>query len=279
MASVSGFGRTGPMAKYAAFHSGVNFASGFGSVTGHPGGRPRIMGSLLPDAVSSLFWLFAVLAALEERRRSGKGQYIDVSMSEVLMHLMPEAIFDYCVNSREPQFLGNRDRVNAPQGIYRCKGWDAWIGVSIETDAQWRALCRAIGQPRLARDPRYATHQARQARHDELDAVIAGWTRQRTLAEAAAILQTARVPAGPSLNPKDLLNDLHLASRGFVRAIDHPTAGRRRMLGVPWRISRAAPVKYGRAPLLGEHSSQVLKNVLGMSDEQIESLVTEKVLY
>jgi len=279
MASVSGFGRTGPMARYAAFHSGVNFASGFGSITGHPGGRPRIMGSLLPDAVSSLFWLFAVLAALEERRHSGQGQYIDVSMSEVLMHLMPEAIFDYSVNGMEPQFLGNRDRVNAPQGVHRCQGWDAWVGVSIETDAQWGALCRAIGYPRLAANRRYATSQSRHTLHDEIDAIITRWTIQRTREEAAAALQSAGVPAGPVLNPKDLLKDPHLTSRGFVRAVDHPTAGRRRMLGVPWRISGAAPVKYGRAPLLGEHSSQVLHDLLGLPDEEIESLVREKVIY
>ena len=263
MLSIGGFGSKGQTGRYAALHSGVITFSGLASVTGYPGGRPRLVGAILPDPLGGLYGCMAILEALHHRRRTGEGQRIDFSMSEVLTQLIPEAIFDYTVNGRQPKLLGNRDRVYAPQGVYRCRGWDAWVGISVSTDAEWRALCGALNQPELLDHPHFATAQDRQAHHDALDALISHWTRRRARDEAVRLLQAAGVPAGPSVTAKDLLNDPHLKARRFIRQVDHPEAGRRRMVGVPWRISGTAPVRISRAPLLGEHTEEVLQTLLG----------------
>ncbi|MBI4307886.1 MAG: CoA transferase [Chloroflexi bacterium] len=278
MLSVGGFGRTGSMARYAALHSGVTVASGIAMITGYPGGRPRIIGGILPDTLGGLCGCLAVLEAVWDRQSTGRGHYIDFSMSEVLTHMMPEAIFDYAVNGREPQYLGNRDRLHAPQGVYRCQGWDAWVGISVTSDAEWRALCDAIGQREMTDEPHFATEEARQIHHDELDALITKWTRGRSQEEAVRLLQQSGVPAGPSFNAKDLLNDPHLKARGFVHAVVHPEAGRRRMLGLPWHISGTPPLRLRRAPLLGEHTQEVIESLLGLSRRRVRELKHEGAL-
>ena len=279
MLSLGGFGRSGEMASYSALHSGVNLVSGLAMVTGYPGGRSRIMGSTFPDVYSGLYSSVVVLEALHAREHVGEGQYIDLSMSETLTHLIPEAVFDYEVNRREPELLGNRDRVHAPQGVYRCRGWDAWVAISIRTDEEWQALCSVLKRPDLARDHDLATTERRRARHDELDTLISAWTRSRSREEAVQKLQRARVPAGASFNAKDLLNDPHLNSRGFVRRIGHPKAGRRRMLTVPWRISDMPEVQVHHAPLEGEHTHQILEDLLGFSEVEVQRLTREKIAY
>ena len=277
--SLGGFGRKGEMAGYASLHSGAIMVSGLAMVTGYQGGRPRIVGSILPDPLSGVCSCLAILEALHYRQRTGEGQYIDFSMSEVLTQLIPEAVFDYVVNGREPAFQGNRDRIDAPQGVYRCQGWDAWIGISVSTSAEWQALCQALGRPDLADDSRFATAEGRQAHHDELDANITHWTRRHRQDEAVHLLLGAGVPAGASNTAKDLLNDPHLKDRGFVWSLDHPEAGRRRMLGVPWRISGMPPVRARRAPLLGEHTAEVLQTLLGTAPQEVQRLAQEQVTY
>ena len=267
------------MSRYAAMHSGANMVSGLAMVTGHPGDRPRIMGSIFPDPLSGMYSCLAAVEALHHRRRTGMGQHIDIAMSEVLTNLIPEAVFDYSVNGREPEMRGNRDRLLAPQGIYRCKGWDAWIGISVTSESEWRSLSQALGQPELAADPRFATNESRMANHDELDAIITRWTKSRSAREAMSSLQAMRVPAGPSFNARDLLNDPHLKDRGFIKWIDHPEAGRRRMLGAPWRISGMAPVRMRHAPLLGQHTDEILEGVLGVPPQQVRRLSDDKVTY
>ena len=279
MLSLGGFGRKGEMSHYAALHSGVVMASGLAAITGYAGGRPRLMGAILPDPLSGLYSCLAILEALHCRQRTGQGQYIDLSMSDMLTHLMPEAVFDYAVNARQPTLHGNRDRVHAPQGVYRCRGWDAWVGISISTEREWRALCDVLGQPELADNPNFATTEDRQARHDELDALITRWTRRHRREEAVRLLQQAGIAAGASFNTKDLLNDRHLKARGFVWSVDHPETGRRRMLGVPWRISGMAPVQVRRAPLLGEHTEEVLQGLLGLDPQEVQRLADEQVAY
>lgn len=278
MLSLGGLGRVGPMARYASFHSGANMASGLATITGNgPNDRPRIMGSYLPDPLGGTLSCLAIVEALYHRQSTGEGQYIDFSMSDMLTHMMPEAIFDYAVNGRLPAFQGNRDRLNAPQGVYRCKGKDNWVAISVTNEQEWRGLCRALGKPALATDPRFITSKSRLANHDDLDAELGRWARSRSREEATQLLQRAGVPAGPSFTAKDLLNDPHLRARDFILSIPHPAAGRRRMLGVPWRIDGARRLKVSRAPLLGEHTDEILREILGLSAAALDELNEKKV--
>jgi crotonobetainyl-CoA:carnitine CoA-transferase CaiB-like acyl-CoA transferase len=279
MLSLGGFGRSGEMKSFGALHSGVNMVSGLAAITGYPGGRPRIMGSYLPDSLSGLYGCMAILEALYNRQITGQGSYIDLSMSEVLTQFLPEAIFDYSVNGRESRLIGNRDRVHAPQGTYPCKRRDTWVSISITSRGEWVALCHALGCPDMADDPGLVTAANRQAHHDELDTIITNWTSRYLRDDAVRLLQEAGVPAGPSATPKDLLNSPHLKARGFVQTVSHPEAGRRRMFGLPWRISNMAPTRLRRAPLLGEHTAQVLQNLLGMTEQEVLQLSEEQVTY
>ncbi|MBI4233967.1 MAG: CoA transferase [Chloroflexi bacterium] len=280
VASLGAFGRRGPYSRYGGLHSAVAFFSGVAALTSYgPADRPRIMGAILPDPLSGTFACLAILEALEHRERTGQGQYIDLSMSEVMTQLIPEAVFDYSVNGREGKALGNRDPVKAPHGIFRCRGRDAWVAISVSTDGEWQGLCRVIGRPDLADDPRFADPLERWQRQAALEPVITAWTRKHAHDEAMHLLQDAGVPAGASLNAKDLLNDPHLKARGFITTTEHPEAGRRRMGGLAWKTTDLPRTTYRHAPLIGEHTGWALGELLGLPREALARLEAEGVTY
>ena len=266
MLSLGAFGRTGPLKDYTGYHSAVSFFSGVSAVTGYREGRPRIMGAFLPDIWAGAQAFRAIVTALHQRRSTGQGQYIDASMVEVFMQLIPDAIMNYTMNGQEPARRGNRDALRAPQGVYRCRGWDAWVAVSVGAEEEWQALCAALDSPELARDPRFATRKARHRHHDELDAIITRWSRRHTHREAARLFQGKGVPAVPCLNPRDLLMEPHLRKRRMVVFIDHPDAGRRRYIGIPWAVSGLPPVRYRHAPAPGQDNPHVVRKLLGLPE-------------
>ncbi|MBI4246008.1 MAG: CoA transferase [Candidatus Rokubacteria bacterium] len=277
MASCGAFGRTGPMRHAMGFHSAVNLFSGVADVTGYPGGAPRILGGVLPDPLGGAYSVFAILAALHHRKRTGQGQFIDLAMYEAMLPLIPEAIIDFTLNGVAPVRIGNRDRVKAPHGIYRCREADTWVAISVESDEEWRAFCGALGRPEWLADPRFAAGPARRAHVDALDAAVEGWTRRMTTSEATEVLQAAGVAAGPVLRSDQLLDDPQLNARGLVVVNDHPRGGRHRQLGVPWRMDSVG-VEYRRAPLLGEHTHEILTKLLGMNEEEYARLEAAGVL-
>ena len=257
-------------------HSAVNLFSGVADVTGYPGGAPRILGGFLPDPLAGTYATFAIMSALLHRKRTGRGQFIDLAMYESMMTLIPEAILDLSLNGRDPARIGNRDRINAPHGIYRCHGDDTWIAISTRTEEDWHALCRAAHTD-WRQDRRFADAAARRANVDELDRLIGGWTRTIDVRHATEVLQTHGVAAGPVLRTDQLLDDEQLQSLGVVIETEHPVAGLRRQLGLPWRMEERGSV-YRRAPLLGEHTREVLTTYLGISDTEYGRLEQEGVL-
>ena len=279
MLSMGLLGRTGPLRNYKGLHSTVQLISGVAAVTGYPGGHPRLLGSILPDPVNAIYCFIAILLALYHWRRTGQGQYIDAGMAEGFSQLIPEAFFDYSVNHRDAQRIGNRDRVNAPHGVYRCQGDDAWVALSVSSNEEWLSLCQALGRPDLVEYPHFADGSSRLLHQDELDSLIDTWTRSLTASEAVRRLQEAGVAAGPCIDVKDLLEDRHLKERGSVVTFPHPEAGPRTGLGVPWQISDMPPTTYLPAPLLGEHTNVILCDLLGVPEESLERLWEEKVTY
>ena len=279
MLSISGFGRSGPMKDYVAMHSAVNLFSGVATVTGYgPEDKPRILGAIVPDPLSGTAGCLAILEALYYRDRTGRGQHIDLSMSEVFTNLIPEAVVAYSRNGRHQAPLGNRDPYKAPHGVYRCKGPDHWVAISVSTDQQWQAFCTVLGQPELAQNSRFADAASRWRHQDELDTIITWWTRRQTHYKAMHVLQAAGVPAGAATDAKDLLNDPHLRARKRIVQTDHPEAGRHRMLGMPWDVGEVPRLKYRPAPCMGQHTNEVLRELLGISDKEIQQLSAENVL-
>jgi crotonobetainyl-CoA:carnitine CoA-transferase CaiB-like acyl-CoA transferase len=275
--SCGAFGRSGPMKAARGLHSAVNLFSGVADVTGYRNGAPRILGGCLPDPFSGTYAGFAIMAALHHRDRTGRGQFIDLAMYEAMMTLIPEAVIDLTANDRDPVRQGSRDRAKAPHGIYRCRDEDTWVAISVDGDRDWAAWCRATGNTALASDVHFATAGARCANADALDARVAAWTSTRSAAEAAQALQAHGVAAGPVLRSDQLIDDESLVNLGAVISTDHPKAGVRRQLGLPWRMD-SARFAYRRAPLLGEHTQEILTTLLGVDEAEFARLEADGVL-
>ncbi|MBI4504106.1 MAG: CoA transferase, partial [Chloroflexi bacterium] len=199
-------------------------------------------------------------------------------MTETLQSFLPEAILEWTMLGREQPRVGNRHHWKAPHGVYRARGSDRWLAISVGSDAEWRGLCAAMGQPGLADDPRFADAARRHAAGAALDAIVEGWTRALSAAEAAERLQRAGVPASAVLNARDALADAHMVERSFVRDDEHPLTGRRPMAGAPWKV-RDAAITYRHAPLLGEANDYVLRDLLGLGAEEIGRLEEARAIY
>ena len=278
MVSLSGYGQTGPWRDYSAYGMGLEPASGISSFTGYAGGDPLRTGMSFTDPYSGVIGAGAVLAALHYRRRTGKGQYIDLSEQEAAMPVGGYALMDHILNAREPERIGNRSPWFAPQGCYPCRGDDSWLVLTVHDDAEWAAFCAAAGHGEWAEDDRFADVLGRHRHHDELDELIAGWTRQQDQIEAMHLLQGAEVTAAAVLNPKQVLLDPHLRERGYFDVVEHAGAARPVPKQLGARFSAFPCEARGPAPSLGEHNREVLQGLLGLTDEELAGLQEAKAI-
>lgn len=270
--SMSGQGQTGPAAHYPAYGPTQVATIGLAALTGYPGGKPREVGYPYGDPNAALHAALAVLAALRHRRRTGAGQFIDMSQWEAALPLVVEGLLTYQMTGGQPPRMGNRDEFQAPQGVFRCAGEDDWVAVSCWSDAEWQALAGAIARPELAEDPRLATALGRKACEADLEAAITAWTTVRSREEAAEALKSAGVPAFPVLTLDEVAADPDLTARGFWVEHPLPDGTIAHQLGIPWIFS-ATPLRVRRrAPELGEHTDEVLREVAGLSAEEIKRL-------
>ena len=271
--SVAAFGRTGPLKNYGGLHSIVNAFSGLADVTGYAEGHPRILGSYFPDVVTGTYAVLSTLAALRDRETTGAGQYVDLAMTECLMTLLPEPILTLTRDGREPSRDGNHHPLHAPHNVYPCLGEDQWLAISVLTEAHWAGLCRALGREDWTVDARFTSAAGRKAFEQHLDVVIGEWTAARTRDDAARILLAERVPSAPILDPSDLVHDEHLmGARGFIAPFDHPEIGPRSAAGMPWRVDGEPVGRREPAPLVGQFTTEVLRERLGLSDREIAGL-------
>jgi benzylsuccinate CoA-transferase BbsF subunit len=281
MISLSGYGDTGPYHEYVAYGPAQVPLSGLSSLTGYKGFPPMHAGFSYADPNAGVHGAFAVLAALYHRRKTGEGQYIDMSQWECAMQLLAEGILEYTMNGREPERNGNRDPWMAPHGNFKCQDLpekvmdmtiDRWVSIVCADDADWARLARAMGKPELAQDPRFKTLEARKANEDQLEAIITEWTLPQKFDEVAEKLQAAGIAAAPCADNKHLCDeDRHLARRSFWVELNHPEVGVKRHAGIPWRMSGTPTAVRAPAPCLGQHTDEVL-NRLGYSAQEIENL-------
>ncbi len=275
----SGYGRTGPHSERPAYAEIVEAFDGSSSANGYPGGDPNTVG-VAPwmDAGQAMHGAFAILSALYHREQTGEGQLIDAAMIEGSANFLGELIMDNIMNGRIGERMGNRDKIMAPHGCYRCKGEYNWVAIAVSEDKEWQALCKVLGYPSWSRKPEFSNSLSRWQNQDALDVYINSWTRERDAYEITATLQKAGVMAGPSLGPRELVEDPQLKYRGFFVENEHPVIGKLQYAGLAWRLSNAPPGNYGPSPLLGEHNHYVLGRLLGKSDSEINDLIKEKVL-
>jgi len=279
MASLSGYGQTGPYKGFVGYGPPASAAAGMFFGTGYEGGDPGEIGVSYPDPNAGIFGAFAILAALAHRALTGEGQYIDQSQLETALVLMPEGLLQYDLAKREPERHGNHDVVMAPHDCYKAAGDDEkWVSIAVGTEGEWRSLCKAIGQQELADDARFKTAALRKQNEAALDQIITAWTSTRDRWESTRILQAAGVAAFPSMGNKDLAEDPHLAERGYLVQLDHPEVGKRVHAGIPWTMSGTPCAVRKPAPLRGADTEEVLKSLLGFTLDRIEQLRKTEVL-
>jgi crotonobetainyl-CoA:carnitine CoA-transferase CaiB-like acyl-CoA transferase len=278
MCSLSGYGQNGPMRDYAGYGMGLEPASGLSSITGYQDGPPVRSGLSFTDPYSGFVGAGAILTALQYRRRTGKGQYIDLSEQEAAIPIVGAALLEYQMTGRIPERIGNRSDWAAPQGCYRCAGDDRWAVISVGDDAEFARMAEAMGHAEWASDPRFTTVNARHDNHDALDELITAWTSQRDHYDVMRTLQAARVKAAPVLDGKEILFDPHFKARGQFDIVDQPALGKRPVQRhVAAKFTRFEAKARSHAPTLGEHNDEVLRE-LGYSDDEIAKLKEDAVI-
>ena len=269
MVSTCLMGQTGPARAMAGYGYHAAAIAGFYEVTGWPDMAPSGPWTAYTDTIAPRFVSTIIAAALDRRRRTGKGCFIDLAQLEASLHFLAPEILDHQVNGRSVTRIGNRSRFAAPQGAYRCAGEDDWVAIAVETDAQWRALCANV--PGLDAGA-YPANDDRLAAHDEIDAVLTAWTAERAPEDVAALLQAAGVPSGKVQRSSDLAKDPQYRHRSFFREHEHGEMGAVAYAGHQYRISGYNNGPRGPAPLLGQHSFEVLTNLLGLSEEEVSEV-------
>ncbi len=272
MLSANAFGSTGPYVTYSSFGPGIDSMSGMAALTGYEGGPPLKPDASFTDENAGLMSALAVLLALHHRRRTGRGQFVDLSMREALMPLLGEALVDFSLNGRVARRAGNRHHSMAPHNVYACRGQDRWIAIAIGSDAEWQALRGAMANPDWADDDRFATADARKRWEGELDALIEQWTSEQDQEELMLRLQQAGVPAGAVHDARGVTSDPHLAARGFFRRGQHPSAGEMLYHRLGWTSGQQMQRAPAPAPRFGEHNEHVLVQLLGIGDDEISRL-------
>jgi crotonobetainyl-CoA:carnitine CoA-transferase CaiB-like acyl-CoA transferase len=273
IATISAFGQTGPYRNYTGYGPAITPLSGLARSTGYEeDGLPQNVRSAYADPNAGAYLAFAILAALEARRRRGGGQVIDVSLWEALICTGFEGWMGHVLGHPAPAPMGNRDPVYAPHNLYRCMGADAWVAVAVTDDRQWPALCAVLERPDLRDDPRFRTAAGRKERETLMDEILQDWCAVRDKWTVTAALQAAGVPAFPSLSNRELSENAHLSGRGFLVRQSHPQVGVRTHIGIPWRTSLRPNRPPQRAPLLGEHTDAVLHGLLHLSAGEIRRL-------
>ena len=279
MLSLSGFGATGPLRRYAAYNPCFTSVGGTSHLTGYAEKKPNTMTNSGGDARAGTAAVFATLVALKFRQETGKGQYIDSSSSEVINSMIGDQMMDYAMNRRSPKRHGNSDKVMAPHSVYRCCGTDEWVSIAIGSETEWQGLVRAIGNPAWALEPEFATMNARKANEERLNSLISEWTAEKNYIEAMNLLQAEGVAATPSFKAEDLFSDPHVLARGQVQEVNHPVLGRRKTITSPYLMSETPPRIRGSAPFLGADNHYVLCELLGLSEEEVKRLADEQIAY
>ncbi len=281
-------GFDGPHRDFLGFGAVLTPITGYNHLTGFPNRLPTGLGTNYPDyVINPGHTLVAILAALHYRRRTGKGQRIECAQMESSVCPLAPAIFDYTTNGRVWGRSGNGLPNAAPHNAFKCRPLhegsaaiadESWLVIACFADAEWEALVEAMGGPDWASDAKFGSLEARKEHEAELEQHISAWTADKDAYELMERLQGLGVPAGVVQSGREMLADDHLKERGHYVYLDHPEAGRTAYDGPPFKLSKTPGELRSPAPLLGEHTEQVCKEILGLSDEEMADLLVAGVL-
>jgi crotonobetainyl-CoA:carnitine CoA-transferase CaiB-like acyl-CoA transferase len=274
--SITGFGQSGPYASRVGYDFMIQGLGGLMSITGEPDGPPEKVGVAITDITTGLYATIGILTALTHRDRTGEGQHVDMALFDAQVAALANQSMNYLVSGIPPQRLGNAHPNIVPYQTFRTRDGD--IIVAVGNDRQFRRLCEAAGRPELAADPRFATNAARVAQRTTLVPLLATIIATRDSADWLAALQEADVPCGSVNDLAGVFADPQAQHRGMKIELPHPAAGRAPTVANPIRLSQT-PVEYRSAPpTLGQHTDDVLRSLLGLTDGQIAVLRRDRVI-
>jgi crotonobetainyl-CoA:carnitine CoA-transferase CaiB-like acyl-CoA transferase len=271
-------GQSGPLAGFVGFGNMAAAVSGFYNLCGWPDRPPSGPFGAYTDYVAPRFGAVAVLAALDYRRRTGKGQYIDQSQAESALHFLAPALLDCATNGRMSQGLGNDDPNYAPHGVYPALGNDSWVAIACMTEEHWRRLCSLMARDDLVNSKNFATLSDRQLNRSALDQIIGAWTSSLSAGAAEVLLQGKGVPAAAVKDSRAVCEDEQLASRGYLVEIDHPAGGKTVIEGSRFVLSRTRASISRPAPIIGGDNQYVLQSILGYDEGRIGELLAAGAL-
>lgn len=274
--SISGYGRNGPYAERPGYDFIIQAEGGFMGVTGPEEGPPYRVGISIIDVTTGMFAATAILAALHSRELTGEGQLIDLSLIDSSVALLANVASNYLVGGVEPRRMGNAHFNIAPYEVFRAR--DCWFTLGAANTRQWEMLCKVIDQPDLKNDPRFATNQDRVANRAALANILNDAFSKCDANEWLIKLQEADIPSGPINTLQDVFNHPQSSAREFRVEIEHPTAGLIGLPGFPYKMSQTPAKLHRPPPLLGEHTEEVLKELLGYSAEKVALLKEQKVV-
>ena len=280
MVSLSAMGQSGPWRDFVAFGPTIQAVSGLTYLTSFTEDSPMGPGYSYADPIAGLYTTFAVLAALENRDRTGQGEYIDISEHEALCTLLGPALLDVSCNDTELLPQGNRsDHLPAaPYGCFRCLGTDRWCVIAVFSEEEWQALCNAMGKPDLICEEKFSTLSKRKANREELDKLIGTWTASHKAERLVDLLQEKGVPSGVVQNAEDLAKDPHLAARRFFVQLEHPVLGNTTSDTSPIKFKGETQFEWKAAPLLGEDNRYVYLELLGLTEMELSSYIEKGII-
>jgi benzylsuccinate CoA-transferase BbsF subunit len=273
MASSSIYGHSGPKSRLSGFGNTGSAISGHYMLTGWPDREPVSPGVAYADVVQPVFTVISLLAALDYRRKTGKGQRIDSTQVETMVQFLAPAMVNYFANGKVESRMGNRSPYACPHGAFPCKGNDRWCAIAVFDETEWRSLCQIMGNPPWCEDEKFAGFISRKAHEDELESLLSQWTTTCDRHELMALLQKAGVPAGALQDGADLIDsDPQLRARQSFIRLTHPVIGECNHPTQPVKLSES-PAEITTSPCLGQHNGYIYKELLGISDEEYDTLL------
>ena len=277
MVSTCQLGQTGPYAMYAGYGNMAASLAGYYEITGWPDRGPCMVYGAYTDMLTPGVGAALIAASLDYRRRTGKGQWIDLSQFETGVNHLPVAVLDYAVNNRIATRCGNQDARGCPHAVYPCAGDDRWIAIAVFSDEEWNALVRVIGSPSWAQGEKLQSFAGRKAHESELNDQLASWTKGHDALQIEELLQRAGIAAGVVAKQSDLFEDPQLTHREFFAWREHKVMGLSPYDGLMAHFSKT-PGAVAAAPLLGEHYEEILTGILKYSDEDVAELIGNGVV-
>lgn len=273
-AACSGFGHTGPYRDKPAYDIIVQAMGGIMSITGPENGDPTRVGASVGDVMAGMFTAYGVMMALFHRQRTGEGQKVDVGMLDCQVAVLENAIARYVTSGVVPGPLGNRHPSITPFSSFTAQ--DGYIIVGAGNDRLWEKLCSILGRPDLVKDERFDTNSHRTNNAKELGGILNEIFKQKTIADWLTVLENAGLPCAPINTIDRIVNDPHVQAREMIVEVEHPVAGKLKMPGVPVKLSATPGSVDFPAPMLGQHTNEIIKEILGWDEEKITRLFTEK---